>query len=161
MVIIHFLQRVSPPVLPCLQDSESFGLSKEIFQGCEIQFARPSTDYIQRFRKNSMSLGELFVTFFDYFGEFDWKEHVVQIRSPAALFKTDNNWKRSIMAVQDPFELKTNVTRVIENRSKSDMNEFSIQLPLDALVILKAINNIRSEFRTENNIFLKDVSSSR
>lgn len=65
------------------------------------------------------------------------------------------------MAVQDPFELKTNVTRVIENRSKSDMNEFSIQLPLDALVILKAINNIRSEFRTENNIFLKDVSSSR
>lgn len=117
-MLIHFLQRVQPPILPYLQDTDEFNLTKEVYDNYEVQFARPSKDYVKKFCRNTMSPGELFTAFFDYYGAFDWKEEVVQIRSPKSLYKVDKEWNREIMAIEDPFDLSHNLVGGIRRQSK-------------------------------------------
>src|SRR4051812_35307654 len=115
---IHFLQQIDPPVLPYLQDGTKFDIGDRILiEGFEVQFARPSEQYAKEFCKNPMTLGELFVRFFEYFDKFNWKEHVVQIRSAKKTSKMDKGWARSSMAIEDPFELTHNLSGGVRETS--------------------------------------------
>lgn len=119
IMLIHFLQRIQPAVLPYLQDVDEFGLTKELLDNeYEIQFAKPDEVYMKKFRKNRMTLGELYIAFFDYFGAFDWQDQVVQIRSPAKLWKLDKYWHRSAMTIEDPFDLSHNLVAGVRFASK-------------------------------------------
>lgn len=109
-MVINFLQHIRPPVLPYLQDSKSFNLTEQIVDGCRVQFAKPPAKFIKKFRKNKLSVGELFISFFAYFDDFDWKQQVIQIQSPINLYKLDKEWQRSPLAIEDPFDLSHNLS---------------------------------------------------
>jgi DNA polymerase sigma len=116
-MLIHFLQRVQPPVLPYLQDKEKFGLKTEIIDNCEVQFYQPKKDYKKMFRKNEMSVGKLFVGFFEYFADFDWNNEVVQIRNSNKMFKLEKDWNQPFVAIEDPFILSRNLSSGIRGSS--------------------------------------------
>jgi terminal uridylyltransferase len=119
-MLIHYLQRVEPPVLPNFQDVDEFGLKKKLINDNEVQFAENvSEDYRLSFLKNFMSLGELFVGFFDYFGRFDWYNEVLQIRTSQYIHKMDKGWFRLPISIEDPFLLTHNLTASIRNTSES------------------------------------------
>ena len=118
-MLISLCQRIQPPVLPYLQDNNEFGLTIELLDDeYEVQFAQPDAAHMKNFRKNNMTLGELYVAFFDYFGSFDWQDQVVQIRSPAQLWKFDKEWHRSSMAIEDPFDLAHNLVAGVRLSTK-------------------------------------------
>ncbi|KAG4304819.1 hypothetical protein PORY_001872 [Pneumocystis oryctolagi] len=91
---------------------------------------------IDRFRPfscNTDSLGALVYGFFYYYAYlFNWKEHVVSIRSPAGLLtKREKEWTqavervagsdkvfkdRYILAIEDPFEITHNVGRTVSRQ---------------------------------------------
>jgi DNA polymerase sigma len=85
---------------------------------------------MEKFRKNTMSLGELFIAFFDYFAAFDWQDQVVQVRSSAPLWKLDKEWHRSTMSIEDPFDLSHNLVAGIRLASKFIVNFGSILICL-------------------------------
>ncbi|KAI6190570.1 Nucleotidyltransferase domain protein [Aphelenchoides bicaudatus] len=140
VMLIHFLQRVEPPVLPYLQDADAFGLeSKMVDDQFEVSFARPNVDFMGNFRKNGMSLGQLFTAFFDYYNIFDWQDQVIQIRNSSSLYKFDKEWTRSTVSIEDPFELPHNLVGGIRTS--------------DYLIIRKSINIMQHEFRNSKSIF--------
>lgn len=77
LMVIHFLQTgVEPPVLPCLQSMYPSRFAKDndihdidIFEALE------------KFQsKNTMSLGDLLLNFFNYYANFDFKNYAISIR---------------------------------------------------------------------------------
>ncbi|KAI6194509.1 Zinc knuckle [Aphelenchoides besseyi] len=134
---IHFLQQIQPPVLIGLQDEDRVSLpNSEMVEGWDVRFAR-DLDLIAFKSENTASLGQLFVEFFDYFDEFDWKNQVVQIRHCSqTLYKIDKDWTRSSLAVEDPFELDHNLSAGVRTHK--------------FMYILKCLNEMRSEFRNPN-----------
>jgi len=142
IMLIHFLQRVEPPVLSNLQDNDEFQLQDEFVDGeHRVQFANPSEDYRFKFLRNFMSLGELFVGFFEYFGQFNFRDEVVQIRVHDKLWKMDKEWQRSAIAIEDPFDLNHNLTAGVR---------WAI-----SLFIYKCLNVMQVEFRRPYNAFLQ------
>lgn len=94
-MVIHFLQRTNPSILPCLQarppvflgdegnDRRWFGteytrVEKTVYKW-EVSFARPLPHYNDNLQQNVASLGELFLGFFVYFARFNWDNCVVQV----------------------------------------------------------------------------------
>lgn len=111
IMLIHYLQRTEIPVLPYLQDSKAFKMTTdEIVGKHRVQFAQPDDEYRTGFRKNDLTIGELFTRFFDYFINFDWQTEVIQIRSPSKLYKLDKDWQQKSMAIEDPFDLEHNLS---------------------------------------------------
>jgi terminal uridylyltransferase len=119
IMLIHYLQRVEPPVLPNLQCAETFKLEDEFLDEHKVQFAQPTEDFRLEFSKNKTTMGELYVGFFEYFGgQFDFHDEVVQIRSKDKLYKMDKDWTRSEICIEDPFDLTHNLTSGIRTSSK-------------------------------------------
>jgi len=139
IMAIHFLQSVK--VLPYLQNKKKYNLDVNLVDGFDVQFYKPPYEYIIGFNKNAMSLGELFINFFEYYNSFDWDEDVVQIREKQMLGKFDKGWTLSPIAIEDPFELTHNLTHGIRYS-----NYWHIK---------KCINATCNEFRKPKSIFLR------
>jgi len=141
VMVIHFLQRVEPPVLPYLQSKRDFSLRVKLIDEFEVQFEEPSSAFIKKFSKNKMSLGQLFIEFFDYFDKFNWEDNVIQIRGKMPVDKYEKEWNRSFIAIEDPFELTHNLSGGIR----------------DSVYYIKRCFNItRNEFRNPQSVFLKN-----
>ncbi|KAI6183929.1 Nucleotidyltransferase domain protein [Aphelenchoides bicaudatus] len=135
IMLIHYLQHTKPPVLPYLQDSKEFDLKEKLFDNkYSVQFAQPTEEFKSKFRKNKGSVSRLLGGFFGYFLNFDWREKVVQIRTPLVLFKHDKDWEKFAMAIEDPFKLEHNLSR-------------------KRMVILKSMNLMQAELRKKNSVF--------
>uniref|UniRef100_A0A0M3HZ34 RNA uridylyltransferase n=1 Tax=Ascaris lumbricoides TaxID=6252 RepID=A0A0M3HZ34_ASCLU len=85
VMLIHFLQRTTPPVLPFLQ------------QGWKVE--------------NAESTSQLWLGFLGYYAKhFDFESMVVQIRMSEPVNKLQKRWLWRPMAIEDPFDLDHNLS---------------------------------------------------
>ncbi|KAI8606596.1 hypothetical protein EDD21DRAFT_360674 [Dissophora ornata] len=124
LMAISYFQTLLVPVLPCLQDPHliphnvpnpgRFGSTRLI----NVAFTDPS-----RIRpcvpRNSMTLGELFIGFLEYYGsKFQYARSCVSVRCGDVIPRGEvsSSWSRHAFVVEDPFILDFNAAG-----SKQDM----------------------------------------
>jgi len=115
LMMIFYLQKVSPPVLPVLQELHPVGTEKpeNLVDGWNAWFysdrRRVVSDWAG-YNRNRMSLGELWIGFLNFYaGEWDDKRLVVSIRQARPLTKFEKMWNSPCIAIEDPFELSHNL----------------------------------------------------
>lgn len=107
LLVIHFCQTRSPPVLPCLQrmvDGEPVADGEEIPRDivCHADKSSESPNeynvYFDKSKKkfrsrNTLAIGELLLAFFKYFAfEFDYTKSVVSVRLGRLIPREDKGW---------------------------------------------------------------------
>lgn len=116
-MIISFLQRRTPPILPSLQKAE----------GCRLPSATgetaPFADDVEALKtqgnENEESLGELLFQFFRHYGyEFDYSKSVVSVREGRLVSRQEKGWEpsnyhdkeaRNRLCVEEPFTVNRNL----------------------------------------------------
>ncbi len=131
LLVIHFLQRCSPPVLPCLhelfprntsdgtqaQENNSVASPKVGFddnEALEEEFDLSLLD--QKWQKsNNKSVGELWLEMLRYYSvEFDLETLVVSIRNTRSLqTHRDKHWTTRMLAIEDPCRPSLNLSRSV------------------------------------------------
>ena len=132
LMAISYLQTLLLPVLPCLQDPHliphnvpnpgPFGGTQLV----NVAFTDPS-----RIRpivpRNSMSLGELFLGFLEFYGsKFEYASSCVSVRCGGVVTRdsVSPSWSRHAFVVEDPFILDLNVAGAKEDMMKFIRHEF-------------------------------------
>lgn len=98
-MVIHYLQNISPPILPVLQEPErgtnpgSIGVN-----GWNVWFREDVTSTGQH--RNTSTLTNLFKGFFLYYANFEFNEKVITIRMKVSLSKFRKNWHNCMMAIE-------------------------------------------------------------
>mmetsp|Transcript_25725 Transcript_25725/g.65397 ORF Transcript_25725/g.65397 Transcript_25725/m.65397 type:complete len:474 (-) Transcript_25725:539-1960(-) len=142
LLVIHFLQTTSPPVLPVLQDLHGpkvaysdaglvrtpDGREFDCYFYDDVEGVRAAHSVLPT---NSESLGSLLVGFFRrYAREFDFVKSVTSIRTGLFLTKRDKNWDkkeagfrgdRHLFCMEDPFELTHDLGRVMDRDTLRDV----------------------------------------
>lgn len=108
-MVIHFLQQLDPPILPVLQeqDNQTKKLSYGV-NGWNVWF-RKDIESI-KMPENNSNLTQLYKRFFLYYGNFDFNQNVISIRTSRILTKFQKSWNGCMMAIEDPFELTYNLS---------------------------------------------------
>jgi DNA polymerase sigma len=122
LLLIHFLQRRNPPILPCLQTNVDH-LPRVEVEGYDCTY---HTKVHRSFssQKNKQSTGKLLVEFFRFYGlEFDYVNCVVSVRTGGFFTKEAKDWKKPkhvrescFLGLEDPFEVTHNLGRVVDKR---------------------------------------------
>jgi len=115
LMMIFYLQKVSPPVLPVLQEMYLPGTEKpeNLVDGWNAWFFSDRRKVVSEwigYNKNRQSVGELWIGFLNFYaGEWDDKRLVVSIRQSRPLTKFEKMWNSPCIAIEDPFELSHNL----------------------------------------------------
>jgi len=142
LLVIHFLQTTSPPILPVLQELHSEAVPYDeaglVRTADGREFDCYFYDDVEGVQKalaqlptNTESLGQLLVGFFRrYAREFDFVKSVTSIRTGAFLTKAMKNWDkkeagfrgdRHLFCMEDPFELTHDLGRVMDRDTLRDV----------------------------------------
>jgi len=123
LMLLHYLQRCNPPVIPILQElypgrkenfyEEDNMKPKNVVDGWNAWFF----DDLNRLRdvwpylgENRQSVGTLWLGFLDYYARcFDDKNEVICIRQSRPLSKFEKMWNSPCIAIEDPFDLSHNL----------------------------------------------------
>lgn len=108
VMVVHFLQQVSPPVLPTLRQlspsaykTEDFPLPKDIKNNFSTE--------------NTMSAGDLWLRMLNYYGHhFKFINYNVNVTQTTPSERNDKTYSKK-MSIEDPFNPKRNLTRTISN----------------------------------------------
>jgi terminal uridylyltransferase len=115
LMMIFYLQKVSPPVLPVLQELHPVGTEKpeNLVDGWNAWFYSDRRRVVSEwagYNRNRMSLGELWIGFLNFYaGDWDDKRLVVSIKQARPLTKFEKMWNSPCIAIEDPFELSHNL----------------------------------------------------
>ncbi|XP_059567865.1 poly(A) RNA polymerase, mitochondrial isoform X2 [Myotis daubentonii] len=117
MMVIFFLQRRSPPILPTLDYLKTLADAEDkcIIEGhnctfiCDLNRIKPS--------KNTETLELLLKEFFEYFGNFAFNKNSINIRQG----REQNKPEPSPLHIQNPFETSLNISK---NVSQSQLQKF-------------------------------------
>eukprot|EP00045_Choanoeca_perplexa_P014243 m.166328 g.166328 ORF g.166328 m.166328 type:complete len:627 (-) comp16619_c0_seq9:126-2006(-) len=116
MMLLHYLQHTSPPVLPYLQQAHGDEpLEPVMVDGWNAAFYQDVEEFKTRWPVNTSSTAALLIGFFDYYcSVFNFGQTVVNVRDASTLLKSDLAWHTSAMAVQDPFDHSHNLTKGVK-----------------------------------------------
>merc|ERR1712025_398483 len=108
LMMIFYLQKVSPPVLPVLQGMYPAGGEKpeNLVDGWNAWFFSDRRKVVSEwpgFNRNRMSLGELWIGFLNFYAG-DWDD-----KQSRPLTKFEKMWNSPCIAIEDPFELSHNL----------------------------------------------------
>jgi hypothetical protein len=63
--------------------------------------------------------------FFKFYSVFDWRTNCVSIRAVKAVSKAEKQWTKTLIAIEDPFEVKRNLGDVCtRDTERAILNEF-------------------------------------
>ncbi|XP_022436378.1 poly(A) RNA polymerase, mitochondrial [Delphinapterus leucas] len=117
MMVIFFLQRRSPPILPTLDYLKTLADAEDkcIIEGHNCTFVRD----FNRIKPsgNAETLELLLKEFFEYFGNFAFNKNSINIRQG----REQNKPESSPLHIQNPFETSLNISK---NVSQSQLQKF-------------------------------------
>ncbi|KAL4698381.1 hypothetical protein H8959_011038 [Pygathrix nigripes] len=117
MMVIFFLQRRSPPILPTLDSLKTLADAEDkcIIEGNNCTFVHD----LNRIKPsgNTETLELLLKEFFEYFGNFAFNKNSINIRQGREQNKPDS----SPLYIQNPFETSLNISK---NVSQSQLQKF-------------------------------------
>lgn len=134
IMLIHFLQKREPPVLPYLQES-----GRETSESLRDKLNDPDCQEMENIpdkslegimatnwkSENTESIGVLWLEFFRYFStQFRAGKEVLSIRkqnSPVPLTHKDKGWTSKIIAIEEPFRTWLNLSRTVGKREIYDV----------------------------------------
>ena len=115
-------QKVSPPVLPVLQELYTGPDKPEnLVDGWNAWFCsdRKVIDSWPGWGQNRWNVGDLWIGFLDFFARaWDDKRLVVSIKQEQNLTKFEKMWISPCIAIEDPFELSHNLGAGISRKSR-------------------------------------------
>lgn len=129
VMVIFFLQRRSPPILPTLDSLKSIAGAEDrcILDGNNCTFIQ-DVNKIQP-SGNTETLELLLKEFFEYFGNFAFNKNSINIRQGREQNKPDS----SPLYIQNPFETSLNISK---NVSQNQLQKF-VELARDSAWILE------------------------
>jgi DNA polymerase sigma len=136
LMLIHFLQKRTPPILPSLQDlALELNEQPSFCQGADVRYISDTIiidKEMQRLRgsanPNQESLGQLFLNFFRYYGH-EYKQGILAIRDIRSFHSScgssgDGMDKPVYLVVDNPFEVGKDVANISPNQHGRIRQEF-------------------------------------
>ena len=141
LIALQSLQTSSPPVVPNIQQGSKRSL--KVIEGTEYDITMSDEPRKLLQEKNSQSVGELVLNFFDSFAlNWPWDENVLSIRSGKNIARIDKKWKQQkpfildaatdeksvrlgnhSLPVEDPFDTMHDLSRVLRPDGAMDIRE--------------------------------------
>eukprot|EP00927_Polykrikos_kofoidii_P005814 TRINITY_DN12314_c0_g1_i2.p1 TRINITY_DN12314_c0_g1~~TRINITY_DN12314_c0_g1_i2.p1 ORF type:complete len:504 (-),score=74.13 TRINITY_DN12314_c0_g1_i2:86-1597(-) len=123
LMLIHFLQRVTPPALPSLQDiAVTRGQPPEIVVGVDCRYCVDPEEiegemkYLRAGKPpNEDSVGQLLLDFVRYFGD-EYRHGIIRIRDTRSLIPPIDE-SRKYFFVDNPFEVGKDVANVSDEHN--------------------------------------------
>lgn len=113
VLLIAYLQRTDPPLVPNLQANNIRGKYTYYIKGYNCTFDDNLERYAEMTKENSLGLGDLLIGFFRYYGyEFDWQNTCVTMQ---ASNMGEIRWMTGI-AIADPFEEERNLGNITKSQ---------------------------------------------
>ncbi|XP_039769881.1 poly(A) RNA polymerase, mitochondrial isoform X2 [Ornithorhynchus anatinus] len=135
MMVLFFLQKRSPPVIPTLNHLKTLADAEDkcIMQGHDCTFVS-NLNKIEP-SENTESLDVLLSQFFEYFGNFSFNKNSISIRKGKEQNKPDS----SPLYIQNPFEQTLNISK---NVNQSQLQRF-VDLARESAWILQQEDRCR------------------
>ncbi|NXH22762.1 PAPD1 protein, partial [Bucco capensis] len=105
MMVLFFLQRRSPPIIPTLDQLKELADEKHVIGGYDCSFV---SDFSKiKPTENTQTLDVLLAEFFEYFGNFDFRRNSLNLRKGKEVNKPES----SPLYIWNPFEQDLNISK--------------------------------------------------
>ncbi|KAM9447023.1 poly(A) RNA polymerase GLD2 isoform 1-T1 [Clarias gariepinus] len=140
LMVLHYLQTLPDPVIPCLQMDYPECFSPVM----DIHLVPDGPKNIPPFvSKNQSSLGELLLGFLKYYATvFKWDKNIISVREAKALPKANCwEWRSKFLYVEEPFD-GSNTARAVHEKIKFDAIKAVFTESWQVLQVRKDLNCI-------------------
>ncbi|XP_075127722.1 poly(A) RNA polymerase, mitochondrial [Leptodactylus fuscus] len=129
MMVLFFLQKRNPPLIPTLDQLRNLAVKKEkcLIDGNDCTFVRDLNKIKQT--TNTEPLDTLLIEFLEFYGKFDFKTNCIDIRKGIE----KNKPEAAALYIQNPFEQTLNISK---NVNQSQLQKF-VNLAQESAYILQ------------------------
>ncbi|XP_060762968.1 poly(A) RNA polymerase GLD2 [Neoarius graeffei] len=140
LMVLHYLQTLPDPVIPCLQKDYPECFSPVM----DLHLVPDGPKNIPPFvSKNQSSLGDLLLGFLKYYATvFRWEKYIISVREAKALPKANCwEWRSKFLYVEEPFD-GSNTARAVHEKIKFDAIKAVFTESWQVLEVRKDLNSI-------------------
>lgn len=140
LMVLHYLQTLSQPVLPCLQRDYPDCFNPVMDIDLVPEGPKRVPPYVSR---NQSSLGELLLGFLRYYAtDFRWDKQMISVREARTLpINNSKEWRNKYICVEEPFE-RNNVARAVHEKIKFEKIKAQFEESSRILQQRKDLNSI-------------------